>query len=160
MIAGSVSPNPDHHAYFAQIIQPRLGQDCHFVGPVAGDAKRRLLAQAQCVLVPSLVAEPSSLVAMQSLACGTPVVAFATGALPEIVEHGKTGFVVRGLEEMAAAITRTASLDSRDCRHAATDRMTLESMTAAYLRLYGMIRRSTTGAQKVASHRMASSSAV
>jgi glycosyltransferase involved in cell wall biosynthesis len=145
VIAGSVRPHPDHQAYFTEEIRPRLAEDCRFVGPVAGDVKRRLLAQAQCVLLPSLVAEPSSLVAMQALACGTPVVAFANPALSEIIDNGKTGFVVHCLEEMVGAIGHTAALDSRDCRHAATERMTLESMTAAYLRLYEMLRRSTTG---------------
>ena len=72
--------------------------------------KRRLLAAARCLLVPSLAQETSSLVAMEALASGTPVVAFRSGALPTLIEHGRTGFVVDGTARMADAIAAAGAL--------------------------------------------------
>src|SRR5437763_12319148 len=75
LIAGQVFPYPYHQRYFAAEIRPRLGREARFLGPVGFTRKRRLLSAAHCLLVPSLVAETGPLVAMEALACGTPVVA-------------------------------------------------------------------------------------
>jgi hypothetical protein len=98
--------------------------------------KRRLLAAARCLVVPSLVAETSSLVAMEALASGTPVIAFRSGALPEIVEDGRTGFLVDGVAEMADAMRRASEIDPEACRRAARERFTAERMCGEYLALY------------------------
>jgi glycosyltransferase involved in cell wall biosynthesis len=136
LLAGQVFPYPEHRAYFEAEIQPRLGGRNRLIGPVGFARKRRLLAAARCVLVPSQVAETSSLVAMEALACGTPVIAFAVGALPEIVEHGRTGFLVRDIAEMAAAIRCSGDIDPDYCRQVARERFALERTTAAYLQVY------------------------
>ena len=122
--------------HFEREIAPRLDGDRVFVGPVGFEAKRRLLTEARCLLVPSLVPETSSLVAMEALACGTPVVAFRAGALPEIVEPGRTGFIVRDVEEMADAIGAAAALDPEVCRDAARERFSAEAMVDRYVSLY------------------------
>ena len=83
---------------------PRLDRRRRFLGPLGFARKRRLLAAARCLLVPSLARETASLVAMEALACGTPVIAFPNGALAEVVEDGRTGFLVENTREMAAAI--------------------------------------------------------
>ncbi len=88
------------------------------------------------MLVPSLVAETSSLVAREALAAGTPVVAFANGALAQTIEHGRTGFLVDDVEGMAAAMLRTKSIDPETCRAVAAERFSLSRMTDAYLALY------------------------
>ena len=73
---------------------------------------------------------------MEALACGTPVVAFPSGALPDIVEHGKTGFLVQNTREMADAIEAAGRLDPDVCRHTARARFSLATMTKRYLSLY------------------------
>ncbi len=136
LLGGEVFPYPEHERHYAEEIAPRLSRQRRFLGPLGLARKARLLAAARCLLVPSLAAETSSLVAMEALASGTPVVAFPAGALPEIVEHGRTGFLVEGPEEMAAAIGEVGRLDRRDCRAAAEARFGEARMIAAYLRLY------------------------
>src|SRR6185437_12674942 len=111
LIAGQVFPYPYHQHYFEAQIRPRLGRGARFLGPVGFARKRRLLSAARCLLVPSLVAETGSLVAMEALACGTPVVAFPAGALAEIVAPEVTGYVVNNTREMADAITMAESID-------------------------------------------------
>jgi glycosyltransferase involved in cell wall biosynthesis len=86
--AGALYSYPDHQRYFAEEVRPLLDGDRTFIGPVAGEAKRRLLAEARCVLIPSTAPETSSLVAMEALASGTPVIAYRAGALPDILEDG------------------------------------------------------------------------
>jgi glycosyltransferase involved in cell wall biosynthesis len=70
------------------------------------------------------------------LASGTPVIAYRSGALPEVVEDGITGFIVDGVEEMADAIARVEAIEPFACRAAAKARFSAERMTADYLRLY------------------------
>ncbi|HEX2943220.1 MAG TPA: glycosyltransferase [Rhodopila sp.] len=139
LLAGEVFPYPEHQAYFQDCVRPLLDRRRRFVGPVDFIRKRRLLATARCLLVPSLAAETSSLVAMEALACGTPVIAFPSGALSDIVEHGRTGFLVGGPSEMAAAIARVSEINRETCRAAAEKRFPLERMTKSYMGLYGRL---------------------
>lgn len=139
ILAGAVFRYQAHERYFQQEIVPRLGSSCRFIGPVGLARKRRLLAAARCLLVPSLAPESSSLVAMEALACGTPVIALPAGALAEIVEHGKTGYLVRDAREMAEAMAATGSIDPEACRSAARERFSAERMAACYLELYRRI---------------------
>jgi glycosyltransferase involved in cell wall biosynthesis len=136
LIAGSVYEYPEHRRYFREEVEPRLDARRRFLGPVGFRRKRRLLTAAQCVLVPSLVPETSSLVAREALACGTPVVAFRSGALPETVEDGVTGFLVDSAEEMADAIRRAPSLDPEACQRVARERFSLERMAGRYFETY------------------------
>ena len=112
------------------------GVKSRFIGPAGFARKRRLLSAARCLVVPSLAQETSSLVAMEALACGTPVVAFPSGALPEIIEHGRTGFLVHDEREMAKAIQAAGELDRALCRETARRRFTLDRMTRRYFALY------------------------
>jgi len=136
LLAGDVFPYPAHQRYFHEEIVPRLDARRRFIGKVGLQRKRRLLAGAQCVVVPSLVPETSSLVAMEALASATPVVAFPAGALAEIVDHGRTGFLVRDAHAMAWAMRETAHLSPQVCRREAERRFDLDRTTATYLALY------------------------
>lgn len=137
LIAGHTYPYPEHLRYLHEQIEPKLGARARLLRPVRGEAKRRLLARARCLVVPSLVEETSSLVAREALACGTPVVAFARGALPEIVEDGVNGFLVSDVAGMADALERSQHLDPAACRRTAEERADLQDTVANYLRTYG-----------------------
>jgi glycosyltransferase involved in cell wall biosynthesis len=152
VVAGEVFRYREHQEYFSRELLPRLnGSTCgkgashyelpahRFIGPAAFARKRLLLAAARCLLVPSLVPETSSLVSMEALACGTPVIAFPSGALPEIVEHGRTGFLVNDVHEMAEAIRKVDQIDPWECRRAAERRFNAKRMIAEYLRRYELL---------------------
>jgi glycosyltransferase involved in cell wall biosynthesis len=136
LLAGQVFPYEAHERYFRERIAPLLDMQRRFLGPLRMTRKRRLLTSARCLLLPTLAPETSSLVAMEALACGTPVVAFPSGAIPEIVEHGVTGFLVRDAAQMATAIDACAALDPQRCRAAARERFPLAAMLRAYFDLY------------------------
>jgi glycosyltransferase involved in cell wall biosynthesis len=136
VLAGQVFPYEAHRDYFDMQIRPRVSAQHRFIGPVGSHAKHRLLARARCLLVPSLAPETSSLVAMEALACGTPVVAYANGALPEIVDHGVTGFLVRSPDEMADAIRHCEHVDRTRCHAAARERFDHSRMVHQYFDVY------------------------
>jgi CelD/BcsL family acetyltransferase involved in cellulose biosynthesis/glycosyltransferase involved in cell wall biosynthesis len=136
VLAGQVFPFPAHEQHFREAVAPLLDARRVFIGPVGPARKRRLLAGARCLVVPSRAAETSSIAAMEALASGTPVVAFRVGALPEIVEEGETGFLVERVEEMAVAIRAAGELSSPACRRAAEERFSAERMVERYEVLY------------------------
>jgi glycosyltransferase involved in cell wall biosynthesis len=136
LLAGAVYPYPAHQAYFEQLIRPRLDCGHRLLGPVGNGRKQSLLAGAKCLLIPSLVPETSSLVAMEAMACGTPVIAYRKGALNELVQHGRTGFLVNNVAEMAEAIAAAAELNSVACRREAEARFSSQQMIEKYLQLY------------------------
>ena len=139
LLAGQVFPYPDHLRYFEEQIRPRLGPHSRWLGPVGGPAKQRLLASARCLLLPTLAPETSSLVAIEALAAGTPVLAFPSGAIPEILEDGHTGFLVHDAASMAAAIARASTLDPEACRSSARERFSAARMLREYLALYASL---------------------
>lgn len=139
LLAGQVFPYPEHMRYFEEEIRPRLGGGVRLIGPVGGMVKQRLLAAARCLLLPTLAPETSSLVAMEALAAGTPVVTFPSGAIPAIVEEGRTGFLVSDMCSMAAAIGRVGSISSEECRAVARERFSAERMVREYLGMYAAL---------------------
>jgi glycosyltransferase involved in cell wall biosynthesis len=136
ILAGRVFGYQAHEEYFEAMIRPRLAGEHRFIGPVGGNRKQQLLGGARCLLVPSLVAETSCLVAMEARACGTPVVAFRRGALAEVVDHGRTGFLVDTQSEMAKAIAAASQLSPTLCRDRAEKLFSSGSMLEQYLSLY------------------------
>jgi glycosyltransferase involved in cell wall biosynthesis len=136
LLAGQVFPYEVHQSYFQRAVVPLLDAWRRFIGPVGFARKRRLLAAARCLLLPSLAPETSSLVAMEALACGTPVVAYPSGALPDIVDHGATGFLVRSPREMAQAIRACDAIDPERCRVAARERFSADHTIRRYFDAY------------------------
>ena len=137
LIAGTVFDYPEHREYFETMIRPRLGRNAVFIGSVGGRRKAHLLAGAKCLLVPSQARETSSLIAMEAMASGTPVIAWRSGALPEIISDGRTGFLVSSVEEMARAVEHLSDLTGADCRQEAERKFSAEQMVESYLDLYG-----------------------
>ena len=146
LIAGEVHPYAEHERYFREEIVPRLDDRRRFIGTAGFARKRRLLTAARCLLVPSLVPETSSLVAREAAACGTPVVAFRIGALPETIIDERTGFVVDDEAGMAQAISKAGRIDPAICRAVARERFSLERMTGHYLDLYNRLAEVRAGA--------------
>jgi glycosyltransferase involved in cell wall biosynthesis len=144
LLAGRVYPYPDHLRYFAEEIGPRLGSRARFLGNLAFRRKRRFLTAARCLLMPSRIAETSSLVAMEAIACGTPVIAYPVGALPEIIEPGVTGFLIDDTKQMAEAIRAVETLEPERCREVARQRFPLERMIAGYFGYYRKLAAATS----------------
>jgi len=136
VVAGPVHRFREHEAYFREKIQPLLDCKRKYIGLVGVAQKVNLLRKSICLLIPSLVKETSSLVAIEAAASGLPVVAFRAGALPEIVEDGVTGFVVDSQAEMAIAIRRIRDISSEICRARANVRFDARRMVDDYLKLY------------------------
>jgi len=134
--AGPVHPFRDHQVYFSECVQPLLDDQRQYAGAVGLGRKTELLAQARCLLIPSLFAETSSLVAMEAISSGTPVIAFRSGALPEVVDHGVTGFIVDSQDEMVAAVRRIGEISPATCRDVARRRFDSSRMVRDYLKLY------------------------
>jgi glycosyltransferase involved in cell wall biosynthesis len=147
LLAGETFPYEEHLRYFKQEIEPRLGNHARLLGPVGGARKQELLAEARCLLLPTLAPETSSLTAMEALAAGTPVIAYPSGAIPEIVEHGRTGFLVQGVEEMAAAMRQCDRIDPATCRAVAASRFPLTRMVEGYMALYSRLASSRNRAR-------------
>lgn len=152
VLAGQAFPYREHRRYFSEEIEPRLDARRRWIGAVGGARRRRLLGRARCLLVPSLVPETSSLAAMEALASGTPVIAFRSGALPELVDHGSTGFLVAGVRAMGAAIRDADRLDPARCRRVAERRFDADVMTAAYLELFRRLVRDGSSATPRRAH--------
>jgi glycosyltransferase involved in cell wall biosynthesis len=123
--------------YFLERIVPSLRSPLiMFLGEINQDEKRLLLRDALALLHPSQYSDPCPLAAIEAMACGTPVIAFANGALPEIVEDGTTGFVVATLEEMVSAVARTEGLSRSACRKRAGQHFSSRLMAQRYVDVY------------------------
>lgn len=137
LVAGQIYPYPDHQRYFEAEVRPRLDRrSSRFMGSISGARKRRLLAGARAVLIPSLAPETSSLVAMEALASGTPVIAYDSGALSSLIRDGVTGYIVENRQQMSEAVGRVYKIDRKSCRTEAEERFDLQRTVDAYLSVY------------------------
>jgi glycosyltransferase involved in cell wall biosynthesis len=107
-----------------------------FVGEVGGAVKRGLFAGARGLLMPIRWEEPFGMVMIEALACGTPVIAFAEGAAPEVVVDGVTGFLVADEAAMAAAVARLPALEARACRAWVVEHCDADVVARAHADLY------------------------
>jgi glycosyltransferase involved in cell wall biosynthesis len=130
-------------AYYARAVEPYLdGERVIFNGPLGGAARTHALGHARALLHLIGFEEPFGLSVIEAMACGTPVIAYNRGSMPELIDHGVTGFLVDTFEEAIDAIGRVGEIDRRACRRAVEARFTVEHMAERYLALY---RRILTG---------------
>ncbi|MGD9881674.1 MAG: glycosyltransferase family 4 protein [Reyranella sp.] len=123
--------------YFKERIEPRIdGSQVQLIGEVADEAKQRFLAGAAALLFPIDWPEPFGLVMIEAMACGTPVIAFRSGSVPEVVDDGVTGFIVNGEAEAIHAVARLSELDRHHVRARFEQRFGARRMARDYLRLY------------------------
>jgi glycosyltransferase involved in cell wall biosynthesis len=125
--------------YYRQTIEPLLLKSrafVEFIGEVGGREKDEFLGKADALLFPIDWPEPFGLVMIEALACGTPVIAWREGSVPEIIEDGVTGFVVDSIEDAVAAVGRLQWLDRHDCRHSFEARFDAARMAEDYLTIY------------------------
>ncbi len=124
-------------AYFHETIEPLLhGADVEFVGEIGDAQKTDFLGGACALLFPIDWPEPFGLVMIEAMAAGTPVIAWRNGSTPEVIEHGRSGFLVRSIEEAVAAVRAAPALSRDEVRLAFEERFTSEHMARNYLRLY------------------------
>ncbi|MFL5955475.1 MAG: glycosyltransferase family 4 protein [Gaiellaceae bacterium] len=134
ILAGVVQPRQER--YFAQEIQPHLdGERIRFVGEVGGARKQQLFEDAYAFLMPITWPEPFGMVMVESLASGTPVLAFPNGAAVEIVEHGVNGFLAEDEDEMARMVPRAIDIEPVACRKSA-ERFSPHRVAAGYEAAY------------------------
>jgi glycosyltransferase involved in cell wall biosynthesis len=144
-------------AYFRSTIRPLLDDPLvEFVGEIGDSEKRAFLGNARALLFPINWAEPFGMVMIESMACGTPVVAFRAGAVPEVVDDGVTGFIVDSVEEAALATASVAALSRDRCRQVFEERFLSRRMALDYLRVYreliaGRAPHSEEGSEEAAS---------
>ena len=127
-------------AYFEELIEPRIdGDKVIYLGSVGPDKRAGILGSGLALLHPIRFAEPFGLSVVESMACGTPVIAYRKGSMPEVVDEGVTGFLVEDADEAVIAVDRAANLDRAACAQRARERFSRDRMVDDYLEIYRKI---------------------
>jgi glycosyltransferase involved in cell wall biosynthesis len=124
--------------YFQEVVRPLLQNNSlvEYLGEVGGANKDAFLGEAYAVLFPIDWPEPFGLVMIEAMACGTPVVAYPRGAVPEVLEDGVTGWIVEDIEEAVQAVERVSAISRARCRQVFEERFLASRMAQDYLRIY------------------------
>ena len=125
--------------YYERSVMPALGDRVTHPGAVGGDDRTRALGGAAALLHLINFDEPFGLSVIEAMACGTPVIAINRGSMPELIDHGVTGFLVDSVEEAIRAVDRLPEIDRAACRAAVADRFSVERMADRYIALYESI---------------------
>ncbi len=127
-------------AYYHQYVEPHLDNyNAVYVGTAGPVQRNQLLGKACALLHPINFNEPFGLSVIESMACGTPVIAFNKGSMAELIEHGKNGFLVSGCEEAVEHIVRIKDINRSDCRRTVEDRFTADTMVEKYIDVYTQV---------------------
>jgi len=129
--------DPVDRDYYEKEIKPRIdGKLIHYLGEADFPGKVAYLKKAHCLLFPILWEEPFGLVMIEALACGTPVIAFRRGSVPEIIKDGVNGFIVDNVDEMAGAVEKIKQISPANCRSSVIKRFSVERMVNEYEDLF------------------------
>ena len=134
-IAGK-NAEPAEREYFDALVRPHLNDEIEYVGEVSHGEKVELLQHARATLFPIEWEEPFGLVMIESMACGTPVIATRYGAVPEVIDDGRTGIIVDDWRQTAEALERADALDSAVLRQEVVERFSPQRMVADYVAAY------------------------
>ena len=144
----------DEHRLFVEQVQPAIDEGvATYEGELASAERDRLMAGARATIMVGAWPEPFGLVAIESMATGTPVIARRAGALTEIVEHGRNGYLIDDLTEGRLAVTEVLELDRREVRRMAVERFSVERMVDDYEAVYRRLAEVTTSPRPVAAVR-------
>jgi len=144
--------DPADRVYYEAAVEPLLNHPLiEFVGEISDAEKNDFVGNAMALVCPYDWPEPFGLVLIEALACGTPVLAYRRGSIPEIIDHGSTGFVCETVDEMVEAVGQVALLERRRCRAAFDERFTADRMARDYVALYERILEGV--AVQVAAHK-------
>lgn len=140
IIAGNVPPDAQSQTFFSNRIAPHLNeQRIVYIGPVDDADKNVLLGQAAALLMPVLWDEPFGIVMAEALACGTPILGFPRGAIPEVIQHGINGFLGISAAELAHAVCRLNQISRYNCRRILEEKFSDQAVVDGYERLYIML---------------------
>ncbi len=127
-------------AYFEAVIKPLMKDPLvEYVGEIGDEQKEEFLGNASALLFPIDWPEPFGLVMIEALACGTPIIAYRQGSVPEVIDEGKTGFIVEDLEDAIRAVKQVSSISRKSCRQAFEDRFSASRMGQNYLHIYSKL---------------------
>jgi glycosyltransferase involved in cell wall biosynthesis len=127
---------PAEQAYWDTVVVPRLNGDVEVLDQPTHDVKVDVVGRARAMLFPIDWPEPFGLVMTEAMAYGTPVIARPLGAVPEVVTHGKTGYLCSTVEQIVDAVEMTEALRPEDCRSQVEERFSTGTMVAGYERVY------------------------
>lgn len=139
--------------YFDAYVKPHLGKDIEFIGEISDREKCQFLGEAMGLVFPIDWPEPFGLVMIESLACGTPVLARPCGSAPEILREGVTGFSHPDISELARRVRDLPSLDRQGCRRWVEEHFSLQRMTEDYIHVYRQLLEFSSGQSRSAKRR-------
>ncbi|MDN5849382.1 MAG: glycosyltransferase family 4 protein [Nitrococcus sp.] len=131
--------------YFEDQIKPLLAHPLvHYIGEIGEKEKNEFLGQADALLFPVDWPEPFGLVMIEAMACGTPVIAYRRGSVPEVIQNGETGFIVENVDQALAAVKRISEISRLCCRQVFEERFSARRMAKDYLEVYQAIIQTPT----------------
>ncbi len=139
IIAAKLEDAEGNLEYFKEFIEPHLNEKIQWIGEVDEVERNKLMANALCFLHPVTWPEPFGLTLAESMACGCPVVGFNMGSIPEVINDGKTGFVVNTVDEMIAAVKKIKTISRLECRKHAFANFSPSIMAKGYLDIYNKV---------------------